>query len=170
MNWFSSPPPVPSFDAAVTEAKARLHASVNAEQAGFTMQVLSLSAPPRECAENTNPLDYDASARGEYTQRHRCLWPLLLRGLQSETLNPVDRRSWMRLWGREGEDLYRCFVDGDPFIRADMIALARHHGGWRGKIVADELAIWETSIPAPLFCSITGDSMESDLWGIEGIP
>lgn len=112
------------------------------------MQTLSFSASPQECAENKNPLDYDASTRGEYTQRHRCLWPLLVRGLQSETLNPADRRSWMRLWGCEGEDFYRCFIDGDPFIRADMIALARQHGGWRGKIVADELNLWQVILPS----------------------
>lgn len=148
MNWFSSPSPVPSLDAAVTEWKASFRASVHTENVGLTMQGLSVVAVPREPAESEDPLDYDASARGEYTQRHRCLWPLLLRGLQSETLNPADRQSWMRLWGCEGEDLYRCFIDGDPFIRADMIELARHHGGWRGKIVADELDLWQVILPS----------------------
>lgn len=135
----------------------------------ITMAQSPLSFAARDLGEYESPLDYEPSTLGEYTQRHRVIWPLLLRGAFSETLNPADRRSWAMLWGRDGENLYRCFFEGDPFVRADMIALARRQGGWRGKLVAEELEVWEASIPAPLFHSVGGDLRASGPWGIEGV-
>src|SRR5437868_1870598 len=76
-------------------------------------------------------------ARSEYTRRHREAWPLLVRGPESEMLVPTELSSWLRLWGRLGAELFRCFRDGDGHIRSDMIALARKTGEWRGEVVAD---------------------------------
>lgn len=83
-----------------------------------------------------------SSSAGEYTQRHREAWPLLLRSPDAETLRPGDAESWQRLWGRFGAELFHCFANGDEHIRADMILLARQSGGWRGEIIADRLEKW----------------------------
>lgn len=61
----------------------------------------------------------------DYTCWHRHAWTLLLGETGSETLKASDLKSWMRLWGRLGAELYRCFRDGDQHVRNDMIRLAR---------------------------------------------
>src|SRR5438477_12070862 len=78
----------------------------------------------------------DSLQRGEYTRRHREAWPVMIQGPDAESLVPAELSSWLRLWGRLGAELFRCFREGDGFIRSDMIALARTTGGWRGELIA----------------------------------
>jgi len=92
-------------------------------------------------APDRHPTELDgASKPGEYTRLHRETWPLLLRKDGSQALKPDNLRSWMRLWGRLGAELYCCFWSGDEFVQTDMIARARTLGGWRGRILADQLS------------------------------
>src|SRR5262249_9550447 len=75
----------------------------------------------------------------EYTRFHREIWPLLLREIEIGMLAPRSIKSWLRLWGRVGAILFRCFWFGDSFVRADMIALARRAGGRQGELIAKQL-------------------------------
>ncbi len=77
--------------------------------------------------------------RSGYTCWHRRAWPLLVRETPSETLFPRRLKSWVRLWGRLGAELFDRFWSGDRFVRADMISLARREGGQRGVAVAQKL-------------------------------
>lgn len=97
-------------------------------------------------APTGNRVNYEAMAFGEYTQRHRDAWPLLLRTQDAEALRTTDLESWLRLWGRLGVELYECFRLGDAHIRADMIHLARELGGWRGRLIADSLERWRRTL------------------------
>src|SRR5207302_10306432 len=69
--------------------------------------------------------DTESIDRAEYTRRHREAWRVLVRGPEAESLVPPELSSWLRLWGRLGAELFRCFRDGDAFTRGDMITLAR---------------------------------------------
>lgn len=75
----------------------------------------------------------------EYTRRHRTAWPLLVRETASETLLPRKLKSWVRLWGRLGAELFDRVWFGDGFVRSDMILLARREGGPHGAVVARKL-------------------------------
>lgn len=88
--------------------------------------------------------DYSAckwvdSAASEYTHIHRQAWLLLLRTATPQVLPVHNLKSWMRLWGRLGAELFNCFWSGDQFIRKDMINLARQAGSWQGETVARSL-------------------------------
>lgn len=85
-----------------------------------------------------------AAGAHEYTRRHRAAWPLLVRETPSDTLLPRKLKSWVRLWGRLGAELFDRFWYGDGFVRSDMISLARHEGGPRGVVVARKLEQWRT--------------------------
>lgn len=80
-----------------------------------------------------------AAGTHEYTRLHREAWPLLVRETASETLLPQTLKSWVRLWGRFGAELFDRFWSGDRFVRSDMISLARREGGQRGVAVAQKL-------------------------------
>lgn len=86
--------------------------------------------------------EHDAFVTHEYTCRHRTAWPLLIRETPSETLLPRKLKSWVRLWGRLGAELFDRFWSGDRFVRSDMILLARQTGGERGVVVARKLEKW----------------------------
>lgn len=89
-----------------------------------------------------DPFDHDAISTHEYTNRHRTAWLLLVRETGSETLFPRKLKSWVRLWGRLGAELFDRFWSGDRFVRSDMISLARREGGARGVVVARKLEEW----------------------------
>lgn len=84
-------------------------------------------------------LDKEPSRQNEYTRILRHVWPLLLRGVDVQELNPRSLKSWVCLWGCLGAALFNCFWRGDQFVRADMIVRARQQGGLRGKMVAHQL-------------------------------
>ncbi len=82
----------------------------------------------------------EASEPHEYTRFHRQAWTVVINEAGSETLTPENLKSWMRLWGRLGAELFDRFWSGDEFVRTDMIARARSQGGWRGEILAERLS------------------------------
>lgn len=94
-------------------------------------------------ATMSGPGQYDGLGISEYTQRHRELWSILVRGRDAETLDPAQLPSWLKLWGRLGGELFECFHHGDDHVRLDMISLARGVGGWRGPFIADRLERWQ---------------------------
>ena len=100
------------------------------------------TSPPEASRCHDSPLDHCASGPSEYTRRHREAWPLLVRSPGVETFDASALASWRDLWGRLGEELYRCFQDGDAHIHANMILLARQLGGRRGRLVANRLEAW----------------------------
>jgi len=99
------------------------------------------SDPPRPDDPGRARADYE-SAMYEYTNRHREVWPALLRSPEADSLVASEAASWLRLWGGLGQELYQCFRMGDDHIRQDMITRARHQGGWRGAIIANKLDRW----------------------------
>ncbi|HKQ47564.1 MAG TPA: hypothetical protein VJZ71_05815 [Phycisphaerae bacterium] len=92
------------------------------------------------------PCGFEALGPHEYTWFHRSAWPLLLHvaGCQLPAIDNL--KSWMRLWGRLGAELFACFKNGDEFIRSDMISLANEYGGWRGRLVAGALRRWQANL------------------------
>lgn len=88
------------------------------------------------------PLDETRTADYEYTQWHREMWSLLVRHTDAECLDPTDANSWRWLWGKLGSEFFRLFVNGDNFIRGDMMRRAMSNGSWRGDVVAKRLSSW----------------------------
>ena len=82
----------------------------------------------------------EAPESHEYTRFHRQVWAVVICEAGSETLTPEDLKSWMRLWGRLGAELFDRFWSGDEFVRKDMIDRARTHGGRRGEVLAERLS------------------------------
>ena len=83
---------------------------------------------------------FEAAEAHEYTQFHRQAWTVVIHETGSETLTPENLRSWMRLWGRLGAELFDRFWSGDEFVRKDMINRARTLGGRRGEVLAERLS------------------------------
>lgn len=88
----------------------------------------------------------DHSQPNEYTCNLRRAWASLLHEHGAESLDVRNRKSWVRLWGRLGAEMYECFRDGDELVRGDMIHLANREGGWRGRAVAVRLEEWRREI------------------------
>jgi len=82
----------------------------------------------------------EAAEPHEYTEFHREAWALVIGEAGSETLTPENLKSWMRLWGRLGAELFDRFWSGDEFVRRDMINRARTLGGRRGAVLAERLS------------------------------
>ena len=82
----------------------------------------------------------EAAEPHEYTHFHRQAWAVVICEAGSETLTPENLKSWMRLWGRLGAELFDRFWSGDEFVRKDMIDRARTHGGRRGEVLAERLS------------------------------
>lgn len=100
------------------------------------------------------PLDHDGAGPQDYTPLHRQTWVVCVRAAGTETLDVVSLKSWMRLWGRIGAELHRCFRNGDHFVRRDMITLAQEVGSLAGRVLADRLARWNIE----LACTTTNGS------------
>lgn len=88
----------------------------------------------------------DQAEPNVYSCNLRRAWTLLLHEHGVELLEVRNRKSWMRLWGRLGAELYGYFRNGDELIRADMTHLANREGGWRGQAVAGRLEEWRREI------------------------
>lgn len=83
---------------------------------------------------------YEISEPHEYTRFHRQAWTVVIGEVGSESLTPENLKSWMRLWGRLGAELFDRFWSGDEFVRKDMIDRARTLGGKRGEVLAERLS------------------------------
>lgn len=92
------------------------------------------------------PIEHSDARLREYTSLHRQVWVSCVRAAGTAMPDVVSLKSWMRLWGRLGAELHRCFRNGDQFVRRDMISLARETGGLAGRVLSDRLMQWNNDL------------------------